>query len=922
MNMKYLFLIMATLIMASAASAQYYFYAYNTYYGNAWNGGYYDTYYNGYYYYGYPTYYGTTYYNGSYDCDYTASTGFYSSAYSTSYYICDTIGCFYWYYADPFCYGPYCYDYYYWNYPYYGNPVCSPGYKCIDPDTQAYQLSNCNILPETEEDCLYGCDRETGRCRTQPEVSCNDLMLVTHSVFMDAGETTIESFYLQNNNPWYNFTLDNAYTNEDITDEDKINAEIEDFDSTAITYGGRADIDVEIEAYPRETYTSAEAYLRARGHFNDPSRLECDIGDIGTKNYMVYIDGVEDNTAHCSNVYMTVHNVYLEAGESSLETFTIYNNNAHRYFIDNMRIEQFDPEFNAEIVYQDSYVDAGQTGRIEVLFDAGNVGADFNGDIAIRFEGHYDNGQECSYNSMGDYYVNVYINYTPGPMPLSCEDITLRAENQYVDPDQTIHPIMIVENNNTIPFTIESVNAYDYDQEFDTQAYNVIDQVIQGQSDGQIQLRIHGNYSGSGTAYYEVAGYYADGTRCSYNSIQRAAYEVYVDSAPIDYCRQINIATRTIRMGTNATEYPIFKTENNSNKIFYIDRLYAYDYDMDVEVEEYVFEDKIYPNASGDIKVKVSSAADTDGEATGYVELSGHFADGSTCSNTYKAFDILLDQGLAPSDAYLAKPTCKGYSLSVPSSMIIAGDKTKSISVYAENKTSNNILVRVVSSANLRVTPESFTISPGLNTKHFIVSALGAGEGWLNFESELSDCQYSPKYTKVFVEASAMQTTTTSYTPMAQPTQPVIPSPTTQNTPGTSAVDLIVETTINTTSEGAEINATIRNNSSQDFLGTVQLNLGAGWIIEGSNDILVKSGSSKTIAITVKAPEGTEGSTTTKLEVVDNQGNAMAEQDIIIPEPSTGMLAAMASLAANPLDLALIIVLMFLLVAIIVRMMK
>ncbi|MDO8538165.1 MAG: DUF6049 family protein [archaeon] len=156
-------------------------------------------------------------------------------------------------------------------------------------------------------------------------------------------------------------------------------------------------------------------------------------------------------------------------------------------------------------------------------------------------------------------------------------------------------------------------------------------------------------------------------------------------------CNDIDFISRTVTMNENDSTTETFSIENNSDSRFNITQVDAYDNSSIVTVDETNFDTSIASNSSANVDIDIdSSSVSSTQNATGFVKISGEFANGRTCSFSDIGTESFPIRVLNSGDS--GSGTCSSIDLRL-TNVTIDEDSTDTFDFTIDNPTDSTFIV-------------------------------------------------------------------------------------------------------------------------------------------------------------------------------------------------------------------------------------
>ncbi|MEW6295401.1 MAG: hypothetical protein AB1467_03855 [Candidatus Diapherotrites archaeon] len=715
---------------------------------------------------------------------------------------------------------------------------------------------------------------------------CSDIKVNTYSVDLDEETTKYQNFTVSNDSS-DRFYIDSI---DAFSDRPGIFTVTEyDYD-LSIPANGNASIQLKITAGKVSSDQSGTARIRISGYYaNDES---CSYSEIGEETFTVYVNDVSPTT-YCSDIKVSTRSVYLGAGKTAYENFSIQNNSGEDFSITSIDVYDNSSYFSVSKEDYDSYINANSSGILETKITAEDTTIDRSGTAYIKINGEFVNGDYCSYSDIGIQSFTVHVN---GIEEGFCDDISISTKTIELNENSTKAENFYVYNNSSEKFYLDDVQAYDYASAFNLEVADYSDYVNSNNS-GYIKVKVNSNSvdsDQSNTAYIKVKGHYSSGRTCTYSDIGEKQFTVRVLNVPkpSPNCSSLDIETQSITLKAGESVVEEFSLVNNSSQNFYIDAVQAYDYDSGFESSAVSLDDKATAfGGSADIQVKIH-AYDSAEEKTGtaYLKVKGHFTGGKQCSYN--------DIGIASFNVTIKgkeiTKECSDFKLTVPAERAING--SGSLSISYDNPLNKSAEIKMYGSG-LKVSPSKFSITANdYGTKTIEVEFSGNEDTFLVYEINISGCNIPSKTTKITLIEEDEE----------------------QDEEEEGEVTIEAKALIPDTGNIYELYITVKNNSGSTIKGTISLGTPKEWKVEGSKKVSVAAESQETYPLKVTPNKDLTQEQLSSITLKLDSGKELSENVSFKPK-SNIIGTAFTALSQNLLGVGILIIVLLLLFIVLKR---
>ncbi|MFH1257175.1 MAG: hypothetical protein V1494_07865 [Candidatus Diapherotrites archaeon] len=529
------------------------------------------------------------------------------------------------------------------------------------------------------------------------------------------------------------------------------------------------------------------------------------------------------------------------------------------------------------------------------------------------------------------YYYGGGVSYNPEKLA-GCSEISLSAENAFINAGTTENVELKIQNNSTQDFKVSSIDAYipSFDVEKSGLDYG---STVKAKTTAKVSLDLSASQASETqnfNAKFKVSGSFSDGlTYCSYSDIGVKEFNVQVNEAskaaktqsagttfsasqPSAYaivspstastasntwqsvepdapsngiqqaepqqetaffqsnCNGLAIATEGISVESGGIAKKNFLLKNFGAEKFYIDSVEVNGSSGKFGVAPSYSPSFVFAGSESLIGVAVSAeSVESDAVGSATVKVKGHYAGGVYCEAGPEEFYVFVEA--------VKKPACPNVSIKTPATVEAVGTAA-AFSFTAENSADRQAIVSL-SGKNLDVENNSFAIAPNTVAERAVLAEnLSAEAGWVIFSISVpgSGCEYLQKTTKILGEKKAE----------AQGEGPGL----------VEGIELVSFTERADMNNSALIEVVLKNNSAENANVSLGIKgLPEGFYVRGIESVL-PSGASRSFFIEVKTNNAQKGLSTGILEVVSGervfergvQFNVLGGISIEEPEEGTG----------------------------------
>lgn len=536
---------------------------------------------------------------------------------------------------------------------------------------------------------------------------CDDIAITTATTNINELSTRVVEFKI------YNYSNKDFYLTNAIADSgNKFIANVVGKDNI-ISANSNGIIRVRIEALEVTRNTNDSGTLRISGYFKDGAT--CGNNDIDNTLFKVTIIDDSSNLT-CEDII-----VFVDAEQTINENtneffdFEIRNDSSQKFYINNIKISESSSYVSIDNVDFESFISGYGSSIVEYEIESTSVSGNKNTPIYFEVEGEFYDGTYCSYSDIIKESTNLVIKDSSSSG--YCGDIDVENVSIEIEKDKTEIFYISVKNNSNNGFYLENV----YINSDSGINVSVLDKpsYISKNSSKDVKLEIKGLVTGTKNVYVGIRGEFSNDFYCGANEINKGKIIVDIvddSSSNNAYCNDIEINTNSVFLDEDETKVVGFYLQNFSNRKFYVDKVDAFDYSNLIDSEAYSWPDSVESFDREDFFVEIETL--NTGNASGFVEVRGHFNNGIICSFSdigREEYDIFVDY--APSgdngnnngndgDSGNGQVNCNALTLNVPNEIEVIGDSFFDVSV---NNTFDQSVVVNVSSANINVNPSSLT---------------------------------------------------------------------------------------------------------------------------------------------------------------------------------------------------------------------
>lgn len=649
---------------------------------------------------------------------------------------------------------------------------------------------------------------------------CSDIEIQNKIVAMNEDETETVTFIIENNSD-ERFSLWGA----EIFGENFFQADYISKDSS-IMVGRTGEVRFEFNTESISEDETDSATLEIEGEFYSgkycPSIRE---------NFLVKIQNEADQ--ECRDIKIIASDERMQEDDTELFDFRVKNYSDTKFYIDSFDVYTSSSYFNATEFYKPHSILGNSEEEFSYKVSSEKVNSDKTGKIRIRISGHYSGGDHCSYSEIGEEVIDLTVEDDYWNGDGECKDLYLRTKTLNLDEDDSYSTSFSIENNSNKRFYVQDVELEENSSYLNFRNYDT-DFTVYSNSDKTFNFTAETKNVSSDkiiTSYFKVRGKFENGETCSFSDT-RKSFTVRIDDTGYSSsaCNEINVLTKTVFLKEGETKNFDFEIENNSNKRFYIGQVRVYDNDSGIESREYNSPSSISANNSGTITARIT--AKDSGDATAFIEVSGHYQNGRSCSASdigRESFKVDVGGG----------ETCSDFILDVPSAKSILGQEE--ITINVDNPTNKKGTIRL-SGTNLSVSPHTIEIPRNYSTtKRIEVELLEGKESFLVYDVSLENCNIKSKTTKITSAITLFEVV---------------------NYPREKTIGL-----------KDKISFTIKNNSGTSREFRISMQVPSQWKVN-EKSIVIPGDSDRTASLSIEAEEGTYGVTL----IVESAGKTIEKQ--------------------------------------------
>ncbi len=787
---------------------------------------------------------------------------------------------------------------------------------------------------------------------------CSDIEIYSNSVSMNENTTEYVSFNVRNNS-------DDRFYIKGVSpvEYESFFGASNYYNDSSIAANSTGKVELKVVSSEVSSDKTGTATLRIQGEF--AGGKYCNYSDI-QKDFIVRVDDSQPAQS-CGNIIINAYDESIQENSNNTFSFSVRNYTDTGFYVDGFDVFDSSSYFNSVENYKPAYIPANSSRDFSYRVTSNSVSYSQTEKININISGHYDNGNYCS-------ALNKTINFTvqnSSSQEGYCSDIYINSRNLSLSENNTHNYSFSVENNSGQRFYLERALIDETSSAVDFSNFG-FSSSIERNSQKNISFTARTFNVSSYTsvpAYFKVQGRFENGSTCTLNDLSKSFNVTINNSGSNNYCSEINVSTKTIRLSKGETSYPEFTIRNESDSRFYIDYVSVYDNSSAIDASATNYPSGINANSSSVIQARIKGNENTN--TTGYIEIKGHYENGDNCYSAdigKKSFSVVVEGATQDN-------SCSDFSLTVPEMKNVVGKEQ--INLGINNPTGKTGKIRL-SGTNLSVSPYEITIPANYNfNKTIDVELMNGTESYLVYNIELQGCNVQSKTTKIIssqqsfevVEFPSSKTVSKedsiSFTIKnnsfesrefkvylkelpegwtANQKSIVIPAGTqrtaslelTAGTTGKYNVSLAVESNGKTTEKTIELNSeenisvsaeissgilsqtqltiTINNSSEETISGNALIELPENWTMEGNPSFEVKPQAKKEIVFNLN----TDGKNTDKKIPVtvqlDNGKELTTQAEPVSATPSTGLIS-LGSSALTAIGLLVLIIIVVMLLA-------
>ncbi|MFH0714273.1 MAG: hypothetical protein V1847_00580 [Candidatus Diapherotrites archaeon] len=278
----------------------------------------------------------------------------------------------------------------------------------------------------------------------------------------------------------------------------------------------------------------------------------------------------------CGEIDIRTQTVYAGAGETASQSFDVENNSPETFYI--QKTEWASPSLSIWSAGFDSKVTGNDSAQVQFNAESEKSGM-FGASVAVK--GYFASGKQCGFEDTRENFsfivnqaqaenvetvsasakvevpqtqttssafslsdivnavkeamaststvLSLTSAYETTSTPTNCSDIEVQAENVSVVEGETAYVPIIVKNNGSKWFSINSAIVQEDSGLFNAVAQNANIRV-NAQSEGSFNIAINAldGKHGSGTVALKISGYFQDGNSCAFNRIASPSFTVSV----------------------------------------------------------------------------------------------------------------------------------------------------------------------------------------------------------------------------------------------------------------------------------------------------------------------------------------------------------------------------------------------------------
>lgn len=670
---------------------------------------------------------------------------------------------------------------------------------------------------------------------------------------------------------------------------------------------------VDYTLYPGETTTGhlrliasaldydriATISLRVNGHFSNTNCSSTQILD----SFTVQLINGGSSSGDCSSIEVSSFNFSVPEESTTFQTFKVYNRAGSDFIIEDAQADNSNPYFT---VTKESLSSNRITGNSNIDFRikvvSQSVSSQQSGTAYARVRGHFENGRTCSFGNIGEENYTVTVNNSGAG---SCGNISIDAENVFVDEGTTETNYFYIINNSNRAFTLDGSPQISEDSSYYSQSIDSYDSSVSSNSSGTIRARtVADSVAGTktGTSTLRVQGHFSDGNSCSFSDLSRDFQTTVRDitdngnGTSSVFCDDLAIESHTVEVNANDSTNDTFFLRNDSTRNFYLDSVKVND-SSDLFASSLIdFEDiarRNGENAAINFKIQAyGSNSSNSGTAT--MQVNGHFSDGTVCSFSSigtKTFTVNVNTVQASIGSTTVSPgPVKVIEITdYPARVDFKGNTFIPVTVRNNSALAKNIVFGFSGfPAGIMLETNSYDFA-GNSTRTVFLDIDARGKtgifsGILFIQSE--NARDEKPITIAAGAGTAVQTENISMD--------------VQVSENNGTYDLVVK---------------IKNNLQDAVFGNVAVDLPAGWKISGITEISISSGEEKTTILNVVPNEMPSKEIISAVQYTTSTGE-QAKKTFAF-KPTTGIIGtALLTLSESAIAIGIIVLAAIIIVAI------
>ncbi|MEM4257156.1 MAG: hypothetical protein QXD98_02230, partial [Candidatus Diapherotrites archaeon] len=336
--------------------------------------------------------------------------------------------------------------------------------------------------------------------------SCNDIRVITYTVFMNGDERQVENFTIKNNSK-YDFRI----TDVDLGEDSQYLRILDyDYDKKVLAYD-ETDLEVEFESDSTNYAREATGSIKIRGEFENGD--VCSFSDIGTYYYRIRINPNYSSTSstYCSDIKIITQDFSVNENSVNSKYFTLKNTSSRDFEITSISVSESSSYFNAKLERTFDEVSRYDEETFKITIESLGVSSTRTGEAEVRVSGRFSNGKYCSSSDIkkkfsvkvNDVATNVgtdngaNISITEPEIALSTSSISV-FENQ----TKTINAIVKNKSNKTQCYRVSLNNSSRFTSSISNSNFclspnqnNTIDVRVSGRNAGSDNLELQLYYN-------------------------------------------------------------------------------------------------------------------------------------------------------------------------------------------------------------------------------------------------------------------------------------------------------------------------------------------------------------------------------------------------------------------------------------------